>query len=183
MDAANIPRTYLEGAARSQFLVNIIQKYAKPNAKILEIGCNVGRNLNYLFKAGFSDLSGIEINEEAVLLLKKSFPEMADRIAIYNTPVEESIGHFGNDEFNIVFTMAVLEHIHRDSEWIFPEIVRIAKDYLVTIEDEEGLSGRHFPRNYKRIFESLCMKQIEETRCDEIDGLGSRFYMRVFSKR
>lgn len=151
--------------------------------KILEIGCNAGRNLNHLFQAGFSDLSGIEINERAVQLLKQSFPEMADHTAIYNAPVEESICQFGDGEFDIVFTMAVLEHIHRDSTWIFPEIVRIAKDYLVTIEDERGLSARHFPRNYKRVFESLGMKQIEGTRCDEIAELGSSFYARAFAKR
>jgi SAM-dependent methyltransferase len=176
----------LEGAARSQFLVETIKKYAKPNAKILEIGCNVGRNLNCLFLAGFRGLSGIEINESAVQLLKQSFPEMADHTSIYNAPVEECIGHFGNDEFDIVFTMAVLEHIHRDSRWVFPEIMRIAKGYLVTIEDERGKSWRHFPRNYRRVFETLGMRQIEETRCSEIDGLNdstSSFYARVFAKR
>ena len=181
-DAGNAPQSYLEGAARSQFLVELIKRYTKPNTRVLEIGCNVGRNLNYLFNAGFSNLSGIEINEEAVRLLKQSFPEMADHIAIHNTPVEEIIRHFANDEFNIVFTMAVLEHIHTDSEWIFSEIVRITKDHLVTIEEEKVMSGRHFSRNYKRIFESLGMKQIEETRCNEIEGLGSKFYARVFTK-
>ena len=166
--------------------MKIIKKRAKPNAKILEIGCNVGRTLNYLFLAGFRDLSGIEINEEAVQLLKQSFPEMAGHAAIHNAPVEKSIGQFGNGEFDIVFTMAVLEHIHRDSTWIFPEIVRIAKDYLVTVEDERSRGWRHFPRNYARVFESLGMKQIEEIRCNEIDGLnysGSQFYARVFAKR
>jgi SAM-dependent methyltransferase len=185
-DDANSPVAYLEGAARSQFLVELVKKYAKPNARILEIGCNVGRNLNYLFLAGFKDLSGVEISESAVQLLKQSFPEMAGHSNVYNEPIEERIRHFGDDEFSIVFTMAVLEHIPTESEWVFPEIVRIAKGRIITIEDEGGKSWRHFPRNYRQVFETLGMRQIEEICCNEIDGLDDRrdqFYARVFAKR
>ncbi len=160
-NGSNLPQEYLEGKTRSLFLVEIIKRYAETNAKILEVGCGVGRNLNYLFLAGFKELSGIEISENAVQLLKQSYPEMAVHIKIYNMPVEEVIRHFKDDEFDVVFTMAVLEHIHPDSEWIFPEIARITKDYLITIEDERSLSWRHFPRCYKRIFEPLGMKQTE----------------------
>jgi SAM-dependent methyltransferase len=182
-DSSNLPQAYLEGASRSQLLIDVIERYAKPNTRILEIGCNVGRNLDYLFKAGFVNLSGIEINEEAVRLLKQSFPEMAGQTTIYNAPLEESIVRFGDGEFDIVFTMAVLEHIHRDSSWVFPEIVRITNGYLITIEDERARSWRCFPRNYQRVFEPLGMTQVEEVRCDEVDGLGSNFYARAFSKR
>ena len=41
---------------------------------------------------------------------------------------------------DLVFTMAVLEHIHLDSEWVFSEMARIAKKYLITIEDEKNSS-------------------------------------------
>ena len=55
----NLPIDYLrEGEERSQFLVDLIKGYVEPNAKILEIGCNVGRNLNYLFNAGYTKLGG-----------------------------------------------------------------------------------------------------------------------------
>ena len=182
-DDVNLPQAYLEGAARSQLLQEIMDKYAKPNASILEIGCNVGRNLNHLFKAGHQNLSAIEINEGAVKILKQSFPEMAGHTTIYNAPIEECIVKFKDGEFDIVFTMAVLEHIHRDSDWVFPEIARVTDGYLITIEDERSRSWRCFPRNYQRIFEPLGMRQIEEFRCDEVDGLGSDFYARVFSRQ
>jgi len=179
----NLPQYYLEGKIRSQFLVEIIKKYAKPNAGILEIGCNVGRNLNYLFLAGFKKLEGIEISENAVHLLKKFYPEMARNAIIHNAPVERIIKNFRDNEFDVVFTMAVFEHIHTDSEWIFPEVARITKDILITIEDEIGfLSWKHFPRNYKKVFETLGMKQIEEFNCSAIDGLGSNFFARIFKK-
>ena len=115
-------------------------------------------------------------------LMKKSFPQMANHAKIHNMPVEEVIKEFKDGEFGAVFTMAVLEHIHYDSEWIFPEIARITNNLLITIEDERCLSWRHFPRNYKEAFEPLGMKQIKEINCSNIEGLGGSFFARIFQK-
>ena len=78
--------------------------------------------------------------------------------------------------------MATLQHIHNDNKFIFDEIVRITKKNLITIEDEKGISWRHFPRNYKTIFEKLGLKQIEEIRCSDLGINNSNFYARVFTK-
>jgi SAM-dependent methyltransferase len=182
-DEGNRPKDYLEGGQRSGFLVDILKKYAGPEQSVLEIGCNVGRNLNCLFQSGFLDLSGIEINESAVLLLKQQYPEMAARTKIHNAPVEDVIKKIKDNEVDAVFSMAVLEHIHSQSEWVFQEIVRITKDVLITIEDEEGVSWRHFPRNYKKIFEGLGMRQVEVRDCAGVSGLGATFAARVFKKK
>jgi len=78
--------------------------------------------------------------------------------------------------------MAVLEHIPTESEFIFGEMCRITRHLLITIEDEQGISWRHFPRNYQRVFESLGLKQIEEINCVKVSGLGEDFIARVFKK-
>lgn len=124
----------------------------------------------------------MEISEEAINLMKQAYPEMANQIKIWNSPVEPVIKNFEDGAFDVVFTMAVLEHIHHDSEFIFSEIVRISGKYIITIEDEKGVSWRHFSCNYKRIFEHLGTKQIYELNCREIEGLGPAFYVRVFKK-
>jgi len=73
-DGANLPENYLKpicGDRRSQFLLELIKSlHCNVNESVLEIGCNVGRNLNYLFSAGFDKLTGIEISEDAVVLVK-----------------------------------------------------------------------------------------------------------------
>ena len=181
-DGSNRPEGYLDGKEKSELLLELIGKYADRQSRVLEIGCNVGRNLNYLFLAGLTRLEGIEISEAAVRLLRQTFPEMARNTKIHNVPVEDIIKAFEDDEFDIVFTMAVLEHIHRDSEWIFAEMARITKNFLITIEDEQGISWRHFPRSYNKVFEPLGMRQLEEHRCDSVDRLGSDVYARVFKK-
>ena len=127
-------------------------------------------------------MHGIEISQDAIQLLKQTYPEMASLIKIYNTPVEEIIRIFTEGQFDVTFTMAVLEHIHTNSEWIFSEIVRTTNNYLITIEDECCLSWRHFPRNHKKVFEPLGMKQIEVINCGDTTGLSSDFFARVFKK-
>lgn len=163
-DGHNLPSNYLNAPVahtRSQYLVKVVNRYADPEARILEPGCNVGRNLNYLFQAGFRNLEGIEISKDAVELLSRSYPEMARHITIYNKSIEEIVSSLEDDAYDIVFTMAVLQHIHTESEWIFPEWVRITKSFLITMENENYISWRHFPRNYQKVFEPLGMKQVE----------------------
>ncbi len=168
---------------RSKFLKNLLNKYVTSNSNILEIGCNVGRNLNELFSSGFKNLSGIEISKKALELMKHHYPEMVKGSRMYNKPVESVIKDFKDGEFDVVFTMAVLQHIHPDSEFIFPEMVRTTKKFIITIEDEKQSSWRHFPRNYKKVFETIGMKQVEEKICDfDVDGLNHNFVARIFEK-
>ena len=178
----NKPETYFKNSERSQYLVRLMKKYASTDTRILEIGCNVGRNLNHLFCAGFRNLAGVEINKKALSLMKKHYSEMAETIIVYNAPIENAIKNFKDNAFDVVFTMAVLEHIHPQSKFIFPEIVRITRKYLITIEDEHDVSWRHFPRNYKRIFESFAMRQIYQFN-GRIGNLPGSFWVRVFFKK
>jgi SAM-dependent methyltransferase len=179
---ANRPEDYLEGEGQSKLLVHLVREYCDTSQSFLEIGCNVGRNLNHLFLAGFTQLWGIEINNEAVELLKHSFPEMATHLTVTNTSAEEALPGFADKSIDVVYTVAVLEHIHPESESLFAEMVRLAKDTIITIEDEKMLSWRHFPRDYRKVFEPLGFSQVFELNCVNVDGLDSNFIARVFKR-
>jgi SAM-dependent methyltransferase len=182
-DDANLPSGYSHaGAARSEFLVDLATQHVQTDGEILEIGCNAGRNLQYLRAAGFTKLSGIEINGAALREMSRAFPEVAASARVINEPVESAITQFRDNEFALVYTMAVLEHIHADSEWIFGEMVRVTRDALITIEDERGVSWRHFPRDYGRVFTGLGLNEIANINCARIEGLGADFNARVFLK-
>jgi SAM-dependent methyltransferase len=180
-DDANRPQAYVEGGhERSAFLVEILRRHAAPTDRILEIGCNAGRNLEHLFRAGFANLAGLEISPGALDVLRATYPELARAAALHLGALEERARGFADGEFDAVYTMAVLEHIHRDSDWVFAEIARIAGRVLITIEDERERSWRHFPRNYRRVFEPLGWKQVEET--GAVPGLSRAFVARVFRR-
>lgn len=183
----NLPEMYaaedIRLTRRSEFLLGLLEPWKGKDIKILEVGCNAGRNLKHLFDHGFRNLEAIEISEKAVAFFRDKFPETASNTRIHNCPVEDIIKTFPDNSFEIVFTMAVLEHIHTDSEWIFKELVRITAGTLITIEDEKGVSWRHFPRNYKAIFEPLGLTQVQQFQCeDALHGLGNQFFARVFSR-
>lgn len=177
----NQPEQYAQRSQRSEFLLEVVQKYIAPRAEILEIGCNVGRNLQYLYQADYR-ISGIEISASAVDAMRTYFPALAEAATIYIAPVETAITQFRDNQFDLVFTMAVLEHIHSDSEWVFQEMVRISREYIITIEDEGTVSDRHFPRDYGRIFRSLGMKQIEEGSALNRGFNSDNFRYRIFEK-
>jgi len=182
-DGRNLPQSLLEGHERSVFLLHLVQQYTQPGASVMEIGCNAGRNLHYLFEAGITNLSAVEVSEEAIKLLRSTYPEMASQITIFNAPAEDLFPSFPENSTELIYTMAVLEHIHKDSEWLFNEIARVARTTVITIEDEQHVSWRHFPRNYRSVFESLGLTQVIEHDCTDISGLGTGFVARVFQKQ
>jgi SAM-dependent methyltransferase len=162
--------------------VDLVTKYMDSGAHILEIGCNMGRNLIHLYQAGYRELAAVEISEAAIRLFRDSYPEVARHSDVHNAPVESVIEGFPDNAFDLVFTMAVIEHIHTESEWIFPEVARITGDLLITIEDESGVSERHFPRNYREVFEPLGLRQIERLGCGEDEGFKARMVARIFRR-
>lgn len=166
-------------STRSCRLVEIVNQFV-PQGPILEIGTNAGRNLHHLFKAGFTDLVGIEINPSAVEAMRSFYPELM-KIPVFANPVEDVIGSFLEDSFECVFTMAVLEHIHYDSDWVFAHIARIAKR-IITIEDELRSGERHFRRNYEKVFVEYGMRQIHMEDRSKLK-LPTGFVLRVFEKR
>lgn len=179
-DLENAPDAYLTGAPRSEVLVRTIRQYATPDSSLLEIGCNAGRNLAHLHRAGFRKLTAIEISQPAVDMFRATFPEVADATTIHVGPVEQIIESVG--QFDVVFTMAVLEHLHEDSSNVLAHIARATRDVLITIEDERTYGPRHFGRNYQRIFEGLGLRQVEFL-AQPIGDLPEGFSGRVFKTR
>src|SRR5688500_13628672 len=76
-DGANPPEAYLNGVERSRLLIELLEQHSSPNPTVLELGCNVGRNLEALRTAGYTKLSGVEISANALALMKRSYPELA----------------------------------------------------------------------------------------------------------
>ena len=181
-DGQNIFNNYQSERAykRSNYLLSLINHLPR-ESKIIELGSGVGRNLSVLYNAGFRNLNGVEISEKAINLMRESYPELRT-CKIYHNPIESIIDILPDKEYDLVFTMAVLEHLPFESNWVFAEISRICKVNLITIEDEYTQSWRHFPRNYKEIFEDLGFKQKNYKILTPRQGLFLKFRCRFFIK-
>lgn len=177
----NDPNDYLTfDDGRSEMLFEKIHEILPDrDIKILELGPNAGRNLNFLYKKGYENVHGIEINADAVNLMEENFPYISKNITL--SSIEDGLQDISNNDFDLVFTMAVLEHVSTESDFIFDDIKRISSEFIITIEDEvTSWSERHFQRNYKKVFESESWEEIFSANCEEFNCLDDRFFIRVF---
>lgn len=177
-DDKNKPEAYKDETARSDYLVSLMDQYAKKDDKIFELGCNIGRNLNHLYINGYSNLASVEINSGALEQLRKNFPEMAANSQLHNSAAEEFMPTLEDNSFDVMYTMAVLLHIHPDSEWIFEHMVRATRKHLIIIEAEASVEYKLYARDYKTIFESLGMTEV----FSEPMPVMSNYTTRVFKK-
>lgn len=104
-----------------EFLASCIEK----DAKILEIGCNVGNQLRLLQDMGYKNLYGIELQDYAVQRAK----ELTSGVNIIKG-VGDDIP-FKDDYFDLVFTSGVLIHIPpKLLKKVMSEMVRVSKRYI-----------------------------------------------------
>ena len=182
-DAGNAPVAYLDGSGvnrRSRFLVRLMRRFANRSCSVLEVGCSAGRNLTHLHHAGYS-VAGVEINAEALTLFNKRTPGVFRHATIYRGCAEDMLPTIPAKSYDVVFTMAVLEHIHDESIIsVCDEMTRIAKT-IITIEDEHSNGQRHAARNYRNLFEPLGFRQVYECRNWRWHGLTRAFRTRVFA--
>ncbi|WP_049986253.1 class I SAM-dependent methyltransferase [Halobellus rufus] len=124
----------------SDRLCGILDRFLDRNAAVLELGCSSGRHLASLYDLGFENLSGIDINDSAFEVMESEYPELAAAGTFYRRPIEDVVVEFDDDEFDAVYSVETLQHIHPESEWVFEELARITSEVLVTVENE-GDSG------------------------------------------
>ena len=162
-DSSNQPTHYANvDPSRAAHLRELLTIADVPlSASILEVGCNVGRNLADLANHGWANLAGIDISQDALDEARIQFPELAD-VPLTCAPLEDALPQLGDGSIDVVFAMAVLEHIHYDSNVVLDEIARVAAFAVVTIENEQEASVRHFPRNYRTVFEQRGLRQVHE---------------------
>lgn len=161
----NLPRDYDSKAGRSEFLYDFIKGEVHFSTEIMELGCNCGRNIRYLAGKGYTNIFGIDLSAEAI--------KYGKGLPIYCQTIEDF--YKGEDIPEMVYSMAVLEHLPKKSEWVFEKMAE--SRYIVTIEDEISDNTVCFPRNYKTIFEKLGKKELKHITED------SNLFVRKFEAR
>jgi SAM-dependent methyltransferase len=151
----NEPSSY---ATKRTEIVDVLNDFWRPEIEpgksVLEVGCNAGTNLNRLRELGFDDLTGIEINANALDELRRVFPELASEAKLINSPIESALGQLPDAAVDVVFSMAVLIHLHPTSVDVFADLARVAR-FVCVIELESASNSYVYPRRYRRVFERL----------------------------
>ncbi|MDQ2051583.1 class I SAM-dependent methyltransferase [Natronolimnohabitans sp. A-GB9] len=120
----------------SDVLRGTFEQHLERDASVLELGCSSGRHLSHLYDAGFEALSGIELNDDAIDVMEDVYPALAAEGEFYLTAIEDIVADFEDDQFDAVYSVETLQHLHPDAEWVFDELARITGEVLVTAEIE-----------------------------------------------
>jgi hypothetical protein len=83
--------------------------------------------------------------------MTEKYPDCYKNIQVVRGTIEDFIIGVSSFDYDLVFAMAVLEHIHPESEWIFDNMMQ-SFNHILTIENEVTSSDRHCPRNYFNVF-------------------------------
>ena len=124
---------YTKENINKSFLYNLPKKI-----KILELGCNIGSQLRCLYKMGYKNLNGIEIQHHCLKKLKKNFNFVNGiQSTIFKLP-------FNNNSFDLVFTNNVLIHIPpKKIHIVLKEMYRVSKLWI--------WGSEYYSQNYKEI--------------------------------
>ena len=152
------PETYIKEDNSITELFKDVLAYVDKSSPILEIGCNVGRALNYLYGHGYRNLTGIEIGKEAVELMKTTFPEVYHNSKIIIGDAPEVIKELDINGYDLVFCHSVLVNIHPRYNHLFKEMGRVSKKFILTLENEGTCTA--YPRNFKKMIERQGYKMI-----------------------
>jgi len=107
---------------------------------ILELGCNIGLKLSILYKMGFRNLYGLEINKKAYRIAKENNPD----INFINSSIEDF--ETNDKKFDLVYTSGVLVHIHPSNlDMVIKKIINLSKKYIFGFENfSENLAEKKY---------------------------------------
>jgi SAM-dependent methyltransferase len=171
------PEYYLDLDGITNLIVTTLKKYLNFEDNIYELGCGTGRNLAGLKEAGFNNVSGVEINKDAVELGRKTFPYLKG-IDIEVGTVEDVIKSI--PEQDCIFTQGILQHLPYETDWIHKEMLNKSKKIIMVIENEKPQGIRSWSRNYKDVFVSLGLEEIESHCKTGLKGHSNDTFVRVF---
>jgi 2-polyprenyl-3-methyl-5-hydroxy-6-metoxy-1,4-benzoquinol methylase len=93
------------------------------NAKILDIGCNYGSLIYNLYKKGYKNVYGIDINKKTIKEGKKYYKEIRSKIKIYNGKKIP----YQDQSFDVVLMFDVIEHIPNIENFLKGQVYKILK--------------------------------------------------------
>ncbi|MXV61644.1 methyltransferase domain-containing protein [Natronorubrum sp. JWXQ-INN-674] len=125
----------------SETIRSILERFVARDASILELGCSSGRHLAHLHEHGFEELAGIDVNNDAFEVMADTYPDLAAAGTFYHDSIENVVGQFETGQFDVVYSVETLQHLHPDVEWVLEDLARITDELLITAENEGESEG------------------------------------------
>jgi SAM-dependent methyltransferase len=161
---------------RSRTVRAVLDDHVGPEASVLELGCSSGRHLAHLAANGYEDLAGVEVNADAFDVMADHYPDLAATGTFYRDAIEAVLPTFETGQFDAVFSVETLQHVHPDEAWVFADVARVAGDLVLTVEnegEEDGPDVRRvddgvplYHRDWRGVFTALGLAEVATHRGD-----------------
>lgn len=121
---------------KRQMFLNELDNVDFKNKKVLEFGCGPGGNIEYLTSKDCELIYGVDISQNMIDMAKKSLSNHK------NVSIQKIDGihlPFDNNQFDIVFTSTVLQHVTDDNmlAQIIAEMARVSNNVIILFERTE----------------------------------------------
>lgn len=117
-------------------------------ASILDMGCNVGRHLDYLHRQGYRNLRGVDWSSAAIRDMGERYPEMRAAAKVVNASFEDFLrGH--PEPVDLVYTRGATFELVHPSFPLVRGVCRVARHYVVLVITE---AGHAYPRFWEHEF-------------------------------
>jgi pseudaminic acid biosynthesis-associated methylase len=134
------------------------------DARILEVGCNIGNQLLLLQQLGYSNLYGVDVQDNALEIARSRTKNMNfTQASCFSLPYEDNY-------FDLVFTSGVLIHVSpKDLPAALDEIHRCTKHYIWGAEYYASTTTEINYRGHGELLWKMDYAQEYLTRFDDLE--------------
>ena len=126
-------------------LEKVLEKVSDTNSPVLDLGCNSGRHIEYLYNRGLRNLVGVDIMKNALLFFKKRCPECYGDSKLYHDFFQRFLLNSRDNEFDLLYSVgATIELVHPSFD-IISEMCRVSNNFVILLVQENSHS---YPRFY-----------------------------------
>jgi 2-polyprenyl-3-methyl-5-hydroxy-6-metoxy-1,4-benzoquinol methylase len=93
------------------------------NARILDVGCNYGSLIYNMYRLGYKNIYGIDINKQSIKQGRKSYKHIRTRLKAY----DGNEMPFKDETFDVILMFDVIEHILNIEKFLKEQVYRILK--------------------------------------------------------
>lgn len=129
---------------------SVVEFSAGPTDSVLDVGCNCGRHLQYLYDAGFRDLHGVDASSEALAKMGEWFPDLSASVTVHCDLFQRFLGQCRR-QYDIVMSHGTtFETVHPSFD-VVRHLCRVARNHVVLVLNDSCLPyPRHWAAEFRR---------------------------------
>ena len=118
------------------------------HAAILDMGCNVGRHLDYFYRQGYRNLRGVDWSSAAIRDMATRYPEMYAGSRLTVASFENFLSK-NPEAVDLVYTRGATFELVHPAFPLIKQVCRVARRYVVLVISE---AGHAYPRFWEYEF-------------------------------